>query len=103
MHHVLIILTLPFIQDHTDLINENNIFDAFINCPRMLITLAMEIIRRKVYIIVSQSDDIDLHDLRSQLRLKLEKFVTCSIDCNSVDNILSYRIDNWHEGRLTDR
>ena len=44
----------------------------------MPIKFAVNIVRLKVNIICSQSDDIDVHS-RSQLRLKLDKFVTCSV------------------------
>ena len=52
MHHMLIILTLTFIQSHTDLNHEN-----------------------KKCLIFSETDDLDLHSKP----LKLNYFVTCSI------------------------
>ena len=42
-----------------------------------------------------QSDDLDLHS-RSQVHLKLDYFLTCSI----LDSILD--IQTWHDGRLMD-
>ena len=76
MHHVLIILTLTFIHGYPDLIHENNKYSIIPETVQaMSIKLTMAIVRRKVYIIVSQSDDIDQR-LRSQLRLKRDKFVT---------------------------
>ena len=44
----------------------------------MPIKFAVKIVRLKVYIIFSQSDDLDLHS-RSQLRRKLEKYFTCVV------------------------
>ena len=63
MPHVLIILTLIFIQGHTDLNHEHKyMFDYFKN-------------GLKVYIICSQSDDLDFH-YRPKLRLKLDNYFT---------------------------
>ena len=44
----------------------------------MPIKFAVKTVRLKVYIIGSQSDDLVLHP-RSQLRLKLETSLTCTI------------------------
>ena len=52
----------------------------------------MKIFRPKVYIIFSQSDDLDLHS-RSQLRLKLDKCFTCSVI------VISRGIQIWHDDR----
>ena len=43
MHHVLITLTLTFIQDHTDLNHDNNKFDYIQAIP---ITFVVKIVRR---------------------------------------------------------
>ena len=45
-----------------------------------------------------QSNDRDLHS-RSQVRLKLDYFLTC----NTSDNILSYGIQTWCGGRHVHR
>ena len=65
------------IQGHIDLDHENN------NCliisetvQTIIIKFAVKIVQLKVYIIC-QSDDLDLQS-RSQLYLKLDKFVTYS-------------------------
>ena len=69
MHPVLIILTSTFIQGHTDQNNKSSIISETVQA--MPIMFAVEIIvRLKLYIIFSQSDDLDS---RSQLRLKLDK------------------------------
>ena len=71
MHHMLIILTLTFIQGRTDLNHENNkwliISEAVQAIP---IRFAVKIVQLNVFIIVSQSDDLALHS-RSQLHLRL--------------------------------
>ena len=57
------------------------------------IRFAVKIVRLKVYIIFSQSDDPALHS-RSQLRLKRDKCVTCTITA------ISRTIFNlWHDGK----
>ena len=74
MHHVLIIFTLTFIQDHTYVNPENNQCSIISEIVQAIsIKFAVKIVRLKVYIIFSQSDDLALHS-KSQLRLKLEKF-----------------------------
>ena len=42
------------------------------------ITFAVKIVRRELYIIVSQSDDLALHS-RAQQRLKRDQCLTCTI------------------------
>ena len=44
------------------------------------------------------SDDLDLHS-RSQLLLKLDTFLTCSLNAYLGHN-LNYGIQTWHDGRL---
>ena len=44
----------------------------------MAITFVVKIVRLKVYIIFSQSEDLALHS-RSQLHLKLDKYLICTI------------------------
>ena len=76
MHHVLIVLTLTFIQGHAELNQENSkcwiISETVQTVP---INFAAKIVRRKVYIIFSQFDDLHLHS-RSPLRLELDKCFT---------------------------
>ena len=84
MHHMLIILTLAFIQCHTALNHENNkcllISEAI---QAMLIKFAVKIVRLKVYKFDHcQSNDLDLHS-RSQVRLKRDYFLTCNISDNT--------------------
>ena len=80
MHHVLSILTLTFIQGHTDLNRENNKCSIISETVQaMPTTFAAKIVRLKVYIITfCQSDDLALHS-RSKLLLKLDNFLTCTI------------------------
>ena len=56
MHHVVIILTLTFIQGHTKLNDEKNklMFDYFRNSSSNPL-FAVKIVRLKVYVIFSQS------------------------------------------------
>ena len=62
MHHILIILTLTFIHGHTDLNHENNKCSIISGTVQaMPIRFAVNIIRRRVYIIFS--DDVDLHSM----------------------------------------
>ena len=76
MHHMLIILTLTLIQGRTDLNHENNECSIILETVQALpIKFVVKLVRLKVYIFFSQSDGLDLHS-RSQLRLKLEKFLT---------------------------
>ena len=97
---MLIIWTLPFIQVHTDLNDKNNKCSIISETVQaMPITVAVRIVRLKVYIICSQSDDLALHS-RSQLRLKLDKSLTCTIIALSRTVCLSYVIQTWHDGRL---
>ena len=57
-----IILTLTLIPGHTDLNNENNKSSIFSETVLAIpITFAVKIVRLKVYIIFSQSDDLALH------------------------------------------
>ena len=64
----------------------------------MAIKLAMEIVQRTVYVIFSQSDDINLHS-RSQLHLKLDRFVNCPIIVISQTIFKLWHL-TWHDGRL---
>ena len=77
MHHVLILLTLTFIQGHM-YPNKNNKCSVILETVQaMPITFAVRIVWGKVYISFSQSDDLALHS-RSQLCLKLYKCLTCT-------------------------
>ena len=58
MHHVLIMLILTSIQGHTDLDHENN---WLFQTVQAMIKFAVKIVRLKVYIISSQSDDLTHH------------------------------------------
>ena len=82
-HHMLSILTLTFIQGHTDLNHENN-KDLIISetVQAIPIHFAVKIVCLMVYIIFSQSVDFALHS-RSQLHLKLDKCLTCTITATS--------------------
>ena len=72
---------MTFIQGRTDLNFENDkYFIISETVQAMPFTYAVKIVRLKVYIIFSQSNDHDLalHS-RSQLRFKLDKLFTCTI------------------------
>ena len=70
MHHMLIILTLTFVQGCTDLKHANNKCSIISETVETIpIMFAVKIVQLKVYIMLSQSDDLALHS-RSQLRLK---------------------------------
>ena len=58
----------------------------------------MKIVRLKVWISFSQSDDLAIHS-RSQVRLKLDKCLTCTITAISRTVFISYGIQTWHDGR----
>ena len=86
MHDVLIILTLTFIQGYTDRNENNKCLIISETVPAMLmIMFAVKVIRLEVHKIFSQSDDLALHS-RSQLRLKLDNFLTCK-SCSNTSNI----------------
>ena len=89
MHHMLIILTLTFIQGHTDLDHENNkclIISETIQA--MPIKFAVMMVRLKVIKIWDhyQSDDLDLH-------------WTALYNLQYLGQNLSYYIQTWHDGR----
>ena len=76
LHHVLIMLTLTFIQGHTHINQENNKCSIISeNVQATPIRVAVKIVRLKFYINFSQSDDPAPHP-RPQLRLKLCKCLT---------------------------
>ena len=79
MHHVFSISTLTFTQGHADLNRKNNKCSIISETVQAMVPIkfAVEIVRLKVYIILSQSDDLALH-ARSQLRLKRDTFLTVS-------------------------
>ena len=64
----------------------------------MPIEFAVKIVRLKLYIIVSKSEDLALHS-RSQLRLKLDNILNLYYNSHISDRILSYGIQTWHDGR----
>ena len=79
MHRVLIILTLTFIQGHTYLNHENNKYSIISETVEAIpIKFAEKIVRLKVNINLSQSDDLAIPS-RSQLRLKLDKCLTFTL------------------------
>ena len=96
MHHVLIILTLTCIQGHTDRNHEHNkclIISETIEA--MPITFAVDSPTKVLYD-HCQSNDLDLHS-RSQVRLKLDYFLTCNISDNVevISFILGMTVDLW--------
>ena len=100
MHQVLIILTLPFIQGHTDLNYDSNKCSITSETVQAVpIKIAVKIVRLKVHITFSQSDDLALHS-RSQVRLKLDKRLTCTIVVISRAVFTLYGIQTWHDGRF---
>ena len=95
MHHVIIILTVTFIQGPTDINHE--MFYYFRNLfQTMPIKFTVKIIRLKVYIIYSQSDETDLN-WRSQLRLKLYSLFFGTI---IVISWTFLSIQTWDDGRF---
>ena len=83
MHHVLIILTLTFIQGHIALNHENkNCLIISETIQAMPIKFCCEDSPTTGLYEHGQSDDVDLHS-RSQVRLKLDYSLTCNI----LDNI----------------
>ena len=88
MHQVLIILTLTFIQGHTDLNHENNI------CSIISGAFQARPIRTKDLNMFCQLYDLDL-DSRSQVRLILDTFLTYS---SIVISRTLFKL--WHKGRL---
>ena len=100
MHHVLIILSLTFIQGHTILNDDNNKCSIISeNVQAIPIKFAVKIARLKGEnnnnYIIPQSDDLAFHS-RSELRLKLDNCLTCTTS----GQYLSYGIQAWHAGRL---
>ena len=72
MHHMLIILTMTFIQGHTDLNHENNKCSIISETVQAIpIEFAVRIVRLKVYII--------FFAVFLQLHLKLDKCLACTI------------------------
>ena len=92
MHHVFIILTLIFIQGHTDLNHENN---KCLIISSNAHQVCCEHRPTKGLYDQCQSDDLDLHS-RSLVRLKLNYLI-----CNILDNIsaitfkLGLIVDLW--------
>ena len=79
MHHVLSILTLTFIQGHTDLNRENNkCFDCFRSHLSNAHQICCEDSPTKGLCNLCQYDDLDLH-VRLHMRLKLFYILTCNI------------------------
>ena len=100
MHHVLIILTLTFIQSITDRNRDNNTcLTISETIQAMPITFDAMIVRIKVYNYdPCQSDNRDLHS-RSQVRFK-----TLVFNLQYLGQYLSYYIyiQTWHGGILMD-
>ena len=86
MHHVLIIVTLAFIQGHTDLNHENNKCLIISETTQaMHIKFAVKIVRLKVYMTIVSPTTLPFiqgHKCVSDL--------TTFLICNILDNILSY-------------
>ena len=78
MHHVSIILTLTFIQGHTNLNHENNNLIFFRNDSSNAHHVCCGDSPTKGLSDHRQSDDLALHS-RSQLRLKRDHVLSCSI------------------------
>ena len=79
MRHMFIILTLTSILGHADLHHENNKCSIISETVQAIpITFAVKIFRLKVYIIMYRPDGHPLHS-RSQLRLKLDKCLACTV------------------------
>ena len=82
IHHVLTILTLTFIQGHTDLDLENNkCLIISENIQAMLVKFTVKIVGLKVYMTIARPMTFNLHS-RLQVRLKLDYFLTCNISDN---------------------
>ena len=82
-----VLLNYVDIDRHTDLSHENNKCSIILETVQaMAITFAVKIVRLKVYIIFSQSDDLDLHS-RSKLRLRLHIIYFFTV----------FKL--WHDGR----
>ena len=88
MHHVLIIIfTLTFIQDHTDLNHKNKNFDYFRHFSNNVHRACCRDSTAKVLSnLQSQSDDLALHP-RSKLRLRLAKFFYLYYNSNVSDSV----------------
>ena len=95
MYHVLIILTLTFIQNHTDINYENNMFDYVRNYSSKSHQVYCEDSLTKGLHDHCQFDDLELHS-RPQVHLKLDYFLTC----HYLGQYLSYYIHTWHDSRL---
>ena len=97
MHHMLIILTLTFIQGHTDLNHENiKKINHFRNYASNAHQLSCEDSPTTGLYDHYQSDDLDLHS-RPQVRLKLDYFLTCNIldNISAVTFKCSMALDLW--------
>ena len=81
MHHVLIILTLTFIQGYTDLNHENNKCSIISDCSSNAHHVCCKDSPKGQYD-HCQTNDLDL-DSRSQQHLKLDYFLMCNISDNN--------------------
>ena len=99
MHHVLILLTLPFIQGHTDRHHEHNKGSIMSDTIQaMPTTFAVQIVRLKVHMTIAGPMTLTFiqgHKCVSNLTT----FLTYNISDN---NYVSYYSQTWHEGRLMD-
>ena len=90
MHQMLIILTLTFIQGHTDLNHENNKCSTILEIVQaMPIKFTVKIVRNNN----CKSGDLDLHS-RSPLHLKLEIVSTCILFLIVIYDIRHFKL--WH-------
>ena len=102
MHHLLYRLDLH--SGHTDLNHENDKCLIISETVPAMPKFVVKVVRLKVYIILSQSDDLALHK-RSQHRVKREKFIADSIQAiafnlgMTVDLCMAY---NYAHARFDD-
>ena len=95
MHHVSIILTLTFIQSHTDLNHKNNkclIISETIQA--MPTKFAVKTVQLNVYRTIASP--MTLTFIQGQAHLKFDNFFKLQY----LGQHRSYYIQTWHDGRL---
>ena len=93
MHHVFIILTLTFIQGHTDLnYEDNNFWIISETIQAMPIKFSVKIVRQKVYMTTASPMTTSFTSASQTLLFNLRYLGQC----------LSYYIQTWHGGRFMD-
>ena len=99
MHHVIIMLTLIFIQGHTDLNHENNkcliILEMFQAIP---IKFAVKIVQLKPKVFIIFASPMTLTFTQGHNCISNHNFLTSSLVIVS-DIYLRYGIQTWHDGR----